>query len=113
MALLGGFLRQRCQWTPRGKAPEDFDVYGQSALPATEIKCRWEYKAGWAHGLMGDDCNSNLLSYKNKVYVEAAVDAGDELSLVDKNRKITSGKVIAVETLLAPSGKEEGRICYV
>lgn len=109
MALVSGFLRQTCHWTPRG---EEYDAYGNPiAAETVTINCRWEFKSGWVRGVMGMAENSK--SYQNKVFVDQPVNAGDTLEYTDANGKMVSGPVLAVETAVSMSGAEEARICYV
>ena len=99
MALVTGYLRQTCTWTPR---TAEFDAFGQPAAPASQtIRCRWVQKSGWARGLMGD--GSAASSYKSTVMVDAQVNEGDTLTI----------EVKAVETIVDLAGKEQGRTCYV
>lgn len=112
VALISGFLRQTCKWTPRGS---EFDDYGNPiAQPAVTIKCRWEYKSGWVRGVMGmTETSQGYQSYRHKVYVDQAVSAGDTLEYTDPNGKVVSGPVLAVESTVGMGGREEARVCYV
>lgn len=109
MALISGFLKQTAMWTP---STSELDAYGQP-VPATPqtIKVRWQFKAGFYSGAMGQGTGSAPLAYKNVVFFDASksdVQAGD---LLEYNG--SGGKVIAIETYVLPSGKEAGRKCYV
>lgn len=116
MALVSGFLKQKCLWTQR-PAPDssEFDAYGNPvASELVTIKCRWEFKSGWVRGVTGmSEGSGSYVSYRNKVFVDQAVNPGDELSYTDTNGKTTSGTVLAVETAVGAGGREEARICYV
>lgn len=108
MALVTGYLRQTCQWTPRAA---EFDAFGQPAAPTAQtIRCRWVQKSGWARGLMGD--SSSAASYTSTVMVDAAVCEGDTLTMTS-NGQTVGGVVKAVETIVDLTGKEQGRNCYV
>lgn len=109
MAIVSGFLRQKCDWTPRGT---EYDAYGNPiATETVTIKCRWEFKSGWVRGVMGMVDTSQ--SYKNKVFVDQPVSSGDTLAYTDTSGDAVSGPVLAVETVVGMGGKEEARICYV
>ena len=108
MALVTGYLRQTCIWTPR---TAEFDAFGQPAAPASQtIRCRWVQKSGWARGLMGD--GSAASSYKSTVMVDAQVNEGDTLT-IEIGSQTVGGVVKAVETIVDLAGKEQGRTCYV
>lgn len=111
MALVSGFLRQKCTWTPR---TTEFDPFGQPVAPTPqEIKCRWVCKAGWARGSMGESSSaSGLLSYRNEVMTDRKVREGDSLTYEDGGRSI-GGVVQAVQCIVDIAGKEQGRVCYV
>ncbi len=105
MALVSGFLRQKCLWTRRAA---EFDAFGQPIAPEVKtIKCRWVDRSGWARGSMGD--SSLTSSYTAVVMVDTPVRSGDTLTLGDKS----GGIVKAVETVVDLAGKEQGRVCYV
>lgn len=109
MALVSGFLRQKCDWTPRGT---EYDAYGQPiAADTVAIKCRWEFKSGWVRGVMGMVDASQ--SYQNKVFVDRPVSSGDTLAFTGSDGNTVSGQVLAVETVVGIDGHEEARICYV
>lgn len=112
MALVSGFLRQTCRWTPRG---EEYDAYGNPvAVETVTIDCRWEFKSGWVRGVMGMiESSQGYQSYRHKVFVDQSVCAGDTLEYIDSRGNTTSGSVLAVETVVGMSGAEEARICYV
>ena len=108
MALVTGYLRQTCTWTPR---TAEFDAFGQPAATASQmIRCRWVQKSGWARGLMGD--GSAASSYKSTVMVDTQVNEGDTLTIVIGSQTV-GGVVKAVETIVDLAGKEQGRTCYV
>ncbi len=108
MALVTGYLRQTCTWTPHAA---EFDAFGQPAAPASQtIRCRWVQKSGWARGLMGD--SSSAASYTSTVMVDANVREGDTL-VITSNGQTVGGVVKAVETIVDLAGKEQGRTCYV
>lgn len=110
MALVSGFLRQKCTWTPR---TTEFDAFGQPLTPTPqEIKCRWVCKAGWGRGAMGDAVSASGLSYRNEVMLDHKVCEGDTLTY-DDNGKTVGGVVIAIQCIVDPAGKEQGRVCYV
>ena len=111
MALVSGFLKQRCLWTPRPTGEADVDAYGQPIAPApVEIRCRWVTKRGWGTGVMGDGPTST--SNLSEVLVDKPVNPGDTLSYTDKDRTV-SGTVKFVTHIMGVNGKEEGRTCYV
>lgn len=107
MALISGFLRQKCLWTPRLEVSQA-DAFGNAEGTPVTVKCRWEYKSGWLRGAMGMRSASSQTSYKHKVFVDSAVMEGDKLAYGSVN-----GVVVAVETIVGIDGREEGRICYV
>ena len=108
MALVTGYLRQKCQWTPR---TAEFDAFGQPVTQEPQtIRCRWSLKSGWARGVMGD--GSSASSYTSTVMVDANVREGDTLT-IDLNGYTAGGVVKAVETIVNLAGKEQGRTCYV
>lgn len=104
MALVSGFLRQRCRWCARGEP----DQWGNPLeAPPVEIPCRWVEKAGWARGAMGPTDTSPLLSYRKEILVDRQVRAGDTLE--HEGERFT---VLAVETIVDIAGQEQGRRCY-
>ena len=109
MALISGFLKQRCEWTARATADDPVDAYGKpvAKLPAV-IKCRWVLNAGWQFaGQMGASP-----AYSCEVMVVAPVREGDTLAYKDNGRPV-GGVVKSVKTIIDTAGKEQGRICYV
>lgn len=100
MALVTGFLKQRCGWVSRSR--EGADAFGVPSSEPVTIKCRWEYKHSWAAALMGD-----APSYSSKVLVDSPVIEGDLLIYDGRSLRVTS-----VETIVDAAGKEQGRICY-
>ena len=108
MALVTGYLRQTCQWTPR---TTEHDAFGQPIAPETlTIRCRWVQKSGWARGVMGD--GSSASSYTSTVMVDSQVNEGDTLTIINGGQTI-GGVVKAVETIVDLACKEQGRTCYV
>lgn len=105
MALVSGFLRQRCRWRARGEP----DQWGNPVeAPPVEIPCRWVEKAGWARGAMGPEIwAAGSLSYRNEILVDRQVRAGDTLE--HDGERFT---VLAVETIVDIAGREQGRRCY-
>lgn len=102
MALLSGFLNQKCLWKKTGA----LDAFGQpSESEPVEIKCRWERKSGFVSGTMG----FTHIPAHHKVMVDVAVSEGDSLFFDE----LASGVVISLETIVDVTGKEQGRICYV
>ena len=102
MALLSGFLKQKCLWKKTGA----LDAFGQpTESKPVEIKCRWERKTGFVSGAMG----FTHVPAHHKVMVDAAVSEGDHLFLDDQS----SGIIVSLETIVDANGKEQGRICYV
>lgn len=108
MALVTGFLRQKCQWIRRPFGEDEVDAYGQplTAEPVT-INCRWVLKAGWAQGLAGQEP-----VYSSEVLVDRPVREGDTLTYSDNGRTV-GGVVKSVSAFVNAAGKEEGRKCYV
>lgn len=110
MALVSGFLKQKCQWTHT----TGHDEFGQPTGETVTIKCRWELASGFIRGLMGDGTGqSGAVMYQNKVMVDLSIVAGDTLSYTDANGQTAGGRVISVTSIINTAGKEEGRICYV
>lgn len=110
MALVTGYLRQTCTWTPR---TAEFDAFGQPAAPASQtIRCRWTKRSGWARGQMGDSSTAAQSSYQSIVMVDAQVNEGDTLT-IEIGSQTVGGVVKAVETIVDLAGKEQGRTCYV
>lgn len=115
MALITGYLRQKCRWTMR-TTESGWDAYGQTVAPqSVEIKCRWEIKAGFVRGLMGDGSGqSSAMAVQHKVMVESPVCEGDTLTYTDAaGGKEIGGTVRSIESIVDMAGKEQGRICYV
>lgn len=115
MALITGYLRQKCKWTRR-VTDNGFDAYGRPVAPqAAEIKCRWEIKSGFVRGLMGDGSGQgSAMAVQHKVMVESPVCEGDTLTYTDAaGGKEVGGVVRSIESIVDMAGKEQGRICYV
>ncbi|MEG1501958.1 MAG: hypothetical protein RR203_02460 [Synergistaceae bacterium] len=113
MALVSGFLKQKCIWTKRSN---EFDAFGQPvSVPPVEIKCRWEIKSGFVRGIMGDGTSrSEALSVQHKVTVDKAVSEGDTLMYQDTETGVElGGRVRSVENVVDAGGREQGRTCYV
>lgn len=109
MALVSGFLRQKCRWIKRPQVSDEFDNFGQPITPEpVEIKCRWEYQGSlaWIGGKMGD--GSGKTQFVAKALVVDKVEPGDVLEYEGK-----SYSVIARSTIVDASGREQGRTCYV
>lgn len=115
MALITGYLRQKCKWTRRTTG-NGFDAYGRPVAPQTEeIKCRWEIKSGFVRGFMGDGSGQgSAMAVQHKVMVESPVCEGDTLTYTDAaGGKEVGGVVRSIESIVDMAGKEQGRICYV
>ena len=115
MALVSGFLRQKCSWKKRPQASDGFDDFGQPiGASAVEIKCRWELRSGFIRGVMGDGSGQGeAMAVSHKVLVAEGVSDGDELYFADTTGKTVGGIVRSVETIVDVAGREQGRICYV
>ncbi|MEG1798643.1 MAG: hypothetical protein RR214_00510 [Synergistaceae bacterium] len=116
MALVSGYLKQKCLWNKRPDAEGEYDNFGQPIVPApAEIKCRWEVKSGFVRGIMGDGTGKGeAMAVQHKVLVDSPVSEGDELIYIDKaSNKVLGGIVRSVESIVDIGGREQGRTCYV
>ena len=113
MALVSGFLRQKCIWKKRPTDETEYDAFGQTIEPETrEIRCRWELKSGFVRGIMGD--GTGKVSVQNKIMVDKPVSEGDELYYIDNAAgRMVGGVVRSVESIVDVAGREQGRTCYV
>lgn len=116
MALVSGYLKQKCLWSKRPTEADGFDKFGQPVAPKpSEIRCRWEVKSGFVRGIMGDGTGKGeAMAVQHKVLVDSPVSEGDELIYIDKaSNKVLGGIVRSVESIVDIGGREQGRTCYV
>lgn len=116
MALVSGFLKQKCLWRKRPDDTVGYDAFGQPIVSeAVEIKCRWEIKSGFVRGIMGDGSGKGeAMAVQHKVLVDSPVSEGDELIYIDtESNRVLGGTVRSVENIVDTAGREQGRTCYV